>query len=68
MASLIGIFLRRLYSGNSITILVSFYDRDFLIGLEKFCGHLEFSSTPQWRELRYMHKLCRGYDLQAKTI
>ena len=35
IASLIGIFLRRLYSANSIMILVSFYDRDFLIGLEK---------------------------------
>ena len=57
-------------------ILVSFYDGDFLLN----CGKRYFvdilgisfdSSMPQqqvlWRKFRYMHKLCRGYILQANT-
>ena len=57
-------------------ILVSFYDEDFLLN----CGKRYFvdilgisfdSSMPQqqvlWRKFRYMHKLCRGYILQANT-
>ena len=50
---------------------ISFFSmtRNFLIGLERqFCGHLEFYLTPQWRELRYMHKLCRRYDLQERPF